>query len=93
MAETKEERRARLEAELRAIEEDDREAQIEAAVKDVSLPDVLDHLVRHSGGYPTVDHREVHARAVRKHYKTGEYAPEEAATVQDDGAGEHENYG
>lgn len=74
MAETKEERRARLEAELRAIEEDDREAEIQAQVKDVSLSDVVAHLVQHSAGYPTNDHREVHARAVRKHYGVGEYA-------------------
>lgn len=74
MAESKEDRRARLEAELRAIDEDNREEALAAAVKDVSLGDVLHHLVTHSAGYPTNDDREVHARVVRNNYKIGEYA-------------------
>lgn len=82
-AETKDERRARLEAELAEIDKESREEAINQAVSDVSLHDVIGHLVQHSAGYPTNDDREVHARAVRKHYGTGEYAEDSATDGQD----------
>lgn len=76
-AETKDERRARLEAELRALEAEDREADISQRADDTSLGDVLGHLVAHSAGYPTLQDREVHARAVRREFGLGEYGPDE----------------
>ncbi len=77
MAETNDERRARLEAELRALETQDREAAISQQAGQTGMGDVLGHLVAHSAGYPAPDDREVHARAVRREYGLGEYAPEE----------------
>ena len=81
---TTEERKAALLAELSKLETEDREAKISAQVDDLSLADVLGHLVQHSGGYPTLDDREVHARAVRKHFGTGEYAGAEKAVIVGD---------
>lgn len=78
-AETKDERRARLEAELAEIDKESREEELSRAADDVSIHDVIGHLVANSTGYPTSDDREVHARAVRKHYGTGEYAEQDGA--------------
>lgn len=63
-AETIEDRRARLQAELNAIDNDNREELISARASETSLGDVITHLVQHSGGYPSRDEREVHLRAV-----------------------------
>src|SRR6266702_1412229 len=87
MAETKDERRARLQDELRALETEDREADISQRADQTSMGDVVSHLVAHSAGYPTLEDREVHARAVRKEFGLGEYAPDEVATAEEAGAG------
>jgi len=79
MAETKDERRARLEAELRALETEDREADISQRAEQTSLGDVVSHLVAHSAGYPTLEDHEVHARAIRKEFGLDEYGQDEVA--------------
>lgn len=78
MALTREEQKAKLQAELAQLDTEDREQEINDRVEETTLPDVIQHLVANSTGYPTHQDREVHARAVHKHYKTGPYAEDEA---------------
>lgn len=68
MAETRDERKARLAAELAAMDQQDREDDIQRASQEVTMGDVVHHLVSHSLGYPTVDDREAHLRAVRREF-------------------------
>lgn len=77
MAETREQVKARLEAELAKLDQEGQEEDINRAAADTSLYDVVSHLVSNASGYPTHADREAHARAVRRHFKVGEYADTE----------------
>lgn len=74
MAESSAERKERLEAELRALDDEDREAVIASQVSETSFGDVIRHLVTHSSGYPTFEDREVHLRVVDQEYKKPDQA-------------------
>jgi trehalose/maltose hydrolase-like predicted phosphorylase len=79
MAETREDRRAKLTAELAALDIEDTEASIQRGVEETSFADVLTHLVNNSAGYPTAAEREVHLRVVDRQLGGQPQAPPQTA--------------